>query len=160
MSERLRLEPISVEHAAEMVGVLADASLYEFTGGQAPTLDQLQRRFALQAVGHSPDRQQGWFNWIVKSTDSDASMGFVQATLVRNGTELTANMAWVISPIHQGHGIASEATAAMSGWLQANGVRSFVAYIHPDHHASMGVARMQALHPTPVTEDGEVRWES
>jgi len=39
-------------------------------------------------------------------------------------------------------------------------VSSFVAYVHPEHHASMGVARKQGLHPTPVVEDGEIRWES
>jgi RimJ/RimL family protein N-acetyltransferase len=160
LSERLRLEPISIDHAPEMVEVLADASIYEFTGGEAPTLEQLQRRIALQEVGHSPDLRQGWFNWIVKAKDDDVPMGFVQASLERNQTQLTANIAWVIKPTHQGQGVASEATTAMSDWLQARGVTSLVAYIHPDHHASIGVARKQGLHPTSLTEDGEVRWES
>ncbi len=159
-SERLRLEPLSVEHAPGMVEVLADASLYEYTGGEAPSLEQLQRRYALQAVGHSDDGSQEWFNWILKLRDSDAPIGFVQATVEPSGPELVASIAWVISPNYQGQGMASEATKAMSNWLRSRGVGSFVAYVHPEHCASMGVALKQGLHPTPVMEDGEVRWES
>ena len=56
---------------------LADASLYEYTGGEAPGLEQLQRKYAAQAVGHSEDGSQRWFNWIVKPKDSDGPIGFV-----------------------------------------------------------------------------------
>lgn len=160
MSERLRLEPLSVEHAPEMVAVLADTSLYEYTGGEAPSLEQLQRRYAVQAVGHPEDQSQGWFNWIVKAKSSYAPMGFVQATLERNGPGIVANIAWVIAPIHQGKGVASEAATAMSLWLRSKGVDSFAAYVHPEHHASMGVARNQGLHPAPRMEGVEIRWES
>ncbi|MHA7305124.1 GNAT family N-acetyltransferase [Arthrobacter sp. TMN-49] len=160
MSDRLRLEPLSVEHAPEMVDVLADASIYEYTGGEAPSLEQLERRFTAQAIGHSADELQGWFNWVVKAKDSNVPMGIVQATVERNGKEMVANIAWVIAPIHQGQGIASEASVTMSRWLQSQGVNSFVANIHPEHDSSMGVALHQALHPTPTTENGEIRWES
>ena len=149
-----------MEHALGMVGVLADASLYEYTGGEASSLEQLQRRYAAQAVGHSEDGSQGWFNWIVKPKDSDAPIGFVQATVEQIGPELVADIAWVVSPIHQGQGMASEATKAMTSWLRSKGVSSFVAYVHPEHYASMGVARNQGLHPTPMMEAGEIRWES
>lgn len=159
-SVHLRLGPLSVEHALGMVQVLADASMYEYTGGEAPSLEQLQRRYAAQSVGHSEDGAQGWFNWIVKPRDNDAPIGFVQATIEQDGPELVADIAWVISPMYQGQGMASEATKAMINWLRFLGVSSFVAYVHPEHHASMGVARKQGLHPTPVVEDGEIRWES
>lgn len=159
-SERLRLEPLAVEHATEMVGVLADPSLYEYTGGEAPSGEQLRRRYATQAVGRSEDGSQGWFNWIVKLQCDGTPVGFVQATVHRKRRGLEGDIAWVISPAHQGQRIASEATEAMIGWLKANGVSRFVAFVHPEHSASMGVARNQGLHPTSVIEDGEVRWES
>lgn len=159
-SKRLRLEPLSVDHAPEMLEVLADASLYEYTGGEAPSLEQLQRRYAAQAVGHSENQLQGWFNWVVRPINGGVPMGFVQATLERKASEMVASIAWVISPIHQGHGVASEATKAMALWLQVKGVNSLQAFVHPDHHASMGVARNQGLHPTPVTDGIEVRWDS
>ena len=85
---------------------------------------------------------------------------FVQATLERKASEMVANIAWVISPIHQGQGMASEASMAMVLWLQFKGVNSREGYVHPKHHASMGVARNQGLHPTPMAEGGEIRWES
>jgi hypothetical protein len=36
MTERLTLEPLRPEHADEMVAVLGDPALYEFTGGTPP----------------------------------------------------------------------------------------------------------------------------
>jgi RimJ/RimL family protein N-acetyltransferase len=39
------------------------------------------------------------------------------------------------------------------------GVRRVVAYIHPEHTASMGVARALALAPTGERVDGEIVWE-
>lgn len=143
-----------------MVGVLGDPSLYAFTGGEAPTLEQLQRRYAAQAVGRSADGSKGWFNWIVKRGDSNAPIGFVQATVAQDGPELVADIAWVMSPIHQGHGMATEAAKAMTTWLRSKGVGDFRAYVHPEHLASMGVARNLDLHPTTAVEDGEIRWES
>lgn len=159
-SERLRLEPLAVEHAPEMVGVLAEPSLYEYTGGEAPSGEQLHRRYAAQAVGRSEDGSQGWFNWIVKLHDGGAPVGFVQASVDRKGRSLEATLAWVISPAHQGQRLASEATAAMISWLKGHGVSKYVAFVHPEHHASMGVAHSQGLHPTSVIEVGEIRWES
>lgn len=159
-SERLRLEPLAVEHATEMINVLADPSLYEYTGGEAPSGEQLRRRYAAQALGQSEDGSQGWFNWIVKLQDGGTPVGFVQATVDQRGHDLEANIAWVISPAHQGKWIASEATGAMIGWLKANGISKYVAFVHPEHYASIGVARNQGLHPTSFIEEGETRWES
>lgn len=78
----------------------------------------------------------------------------------QEGRGLEADIAWVISPAHQGQRIASEATRAMIRWLKVQGVSSYVAFVHPEHQASMGVARSQGLHPTSVIEDEEIRWES
>ncbi len=63
-----------------MVAVLSDPSLYEFTGGTPPTLEELTARYARQAVGHSPDGTEQWLNWVVL-LDS-APVGYVQATVV------------------------------------------------------------------------------
>ena len=42
---RLVLNPLRVEDAEEMVSVLGDPALHEFTGGQPSTLAELQRSF-------------------------------------------------------------------------------------------------------------------
>ena len=44
VTERLRLAPLAVEDADELSTVLGDARMYEFTGGDPPSLDQLRER--------------------------------------------------------------------------------------------------------------------
>lgn len=156
----MRLEPLSVDHAAEMLQVLADDSFYEFTGGQASTLAQLRHRYAFQSLGHSADGSQGWCTWILMLRGDDLPVGFIHATLEANAAGLVASTAWVISPNHPNQRMATEATRAMSTSLRSQGVGGLVAHVHPSHGASMDVARRQGLHPVPVLEDGEVRWES
>ena len=151
-SERLRLEPLRVDHAPAMVAVLADPSLYEFTGGSPPTLSELSARYARQSAGRSPGGSEQWLNWIVVLDDQP--IGYVQATVT--GSE--AEIAWVVSPAHQGRGLATEAATSMVDWLAAAGITRLVAHIHPDHPASAHVGARLGLRPTDAVEDGEVRW--
>ena len=160
ISARLLLEPLSVEHAPVMVKVLADRSLYEYTGGEIPSLTVLEKRFAAQAVGHSADGSKWWLNWVVIRRDTGTPVGYVQATVEEVGSRLVADIAWVISPHWQRQGIASEATRAMVAWLRSHGVDGLTAHIHPNHQASVKVAQNQALHATSSKKDGETRWES
>ncbi len=142
-----------------MFAVLADPSLYDFTGGEAPSLERLNGRYAAQAVGRSADGSQWWLNWVVTQRDGAQPIGFVQATVENDGPGLVADIAWVISPIWQGLGFASEAARAMLEWLRSQGVNHFTAHIHPANHASMRVARNQGMHVTSSKKDGENRWE-
>ncbi len=159
-AERVRLEPLTVDHALPMVDVLTDSALYRFIGGRPPTLAELQRRYAAQVVGHSPDQTQWWLNWIVGLRDPACRIGYVQATVEQSLVTLEADIAWVIAPEFQGRGAATEAAGAMIDWLTAHGVGQFVAHIHPKHDASQAVARKLGLRPTALVEDGEVRWQS
>ena len=157
---RLLLEPLSVEHAPAMMAVLAEPALYDYTGGETPSLKLLEKRYAAHAVGHSDDGSQWWLNWVVLLRSIGKPVGYVQATVEEDGSSLVADIAWVISPNWQGRGIASEATRAMVTWLRSNGVHRLTAHIHPNHQASMKVAQNQALHATSSQKDGETRWES
>jgi RimJ/RimL family protein N-acetyltransferase len=159
-SVRVRLEPLTVEHAVEMVHTLSAPSLYEFIGGEPPTSEQLRRRYAAQTVGHSENNAQWWLNWVVTTRGPRCAVGYVQATVERRADTLEANIAWVISPLFQRRGLAVEAAAAMIGWLTAVGVERYLADIHPGHAASAAVARKLGLRPTDVIEDGEIRWQS
>nr|RZI37151.1 hypothetical protein BJQ95_00406 [Cryobacterium sp. SO1] len=160
VSTRLILEPLAREHASPMVDVLAHVSLYTFTGGTPPTLAQLEARYAVQVAGISPDGAQHWLNWIVRRRDSDAIVGFVQATVEGDNDGLMAEVAWLINPAHQGQGFASEATRHMILWLRSNGVDRVAAFIHPEHAASIAVARHQGLRISNIARDGEIRWDS
>ena len=135
---RLTLEPLRVHHAGEMADVLADPRLYEYVGGTPASVAKLEPRYALQAVGHSPDGHQGWLNWIVRERDTGAVVGTVQATLTDVGGRLAAEIAWVIGSAYQRRGYATEAAGAMVEWLRGHATHTIVAHIHPDHEASIG----------------------
>ena len=148
-TQRLILEPLRVDHAGDMVAVLADPAMYEFTGGAPPSEGELQARYARQVRG------AGWLNWILRLRESRAAVGTVQATLRER-----AELAWVVGTSFQGCGYATEGTAAVIAWLRANGVGEFEAHIHPDHEASAAVARRLGFEPTDAVHRGETVWIS
>ncbi|MFK7916761.1 MAG: GNAT family N-acetyltransferase [Ilumatobacter sp.] len=155
-TERLRLHPLSVADAADMVAVLADESLYEFTGGEPPDLDTLQRRYRSQVAGSGAD-DEIWCNWIIHTTVDAAAVGFVQADVNTTSTEL----AWVVGIAAQGTGIGTEAATAVREWLAGEGVERFCAHIRPDHLASQLVAERIGLTRTgELDDDGEEIWAS
>jgi len=156
---RLTLEPLRVDHAGEMREVLSDPALYRYTGGKPPSLDELRTRYAMQAVGRSPDARHGWLNWIARDRDTGAAVGIVQATLKPSGGQLEAEIAWIIGVPYQRRGFAIEAATAMVQWLGDHGVQTFTAHIHPGHTASMSVARRLGLTATEIIEGEETRWE-
>jgi RimJ/RimL family protein N-acetyltransferase len=71
---------------------------------------------------------------------------------------LTAVLAWALGARFHGRGYARDAAAEMMRWLARTGVTRFAAYIHPEHTASMGVARALGMAPTDELVDGEVVW--
>ncbi len=153
-TRRLRLDPLRTTDAAEMVGVLADPSLYAVTGGEPPTLEQLAERYAAQVAG-DPTGRSRWLNWIVRH--DGIAVGYVQATVHAE----YADVAWVIGVPWQGQGLASEAAAGMLAQLVDGGVLSIRAHIRPGHHASEAVAARLGLHATPrLDADGERLWSS
>lgn len=153
-TQHLRLEPLRIEHADEMTDVLADATLYAFTGGEPPQRDELRVRYQWQIRGRSPDGTEEWLNWIVRLAADRRAIGFVQATVVDG----RADVAWLIGVVWQGRGYATEAAQAMIDWLRLRGVETITAHIHSDHAASAAVATRLGLAPTDEVEDGEVVW--
>lgn len=153
-TERLILESLQIEHADEMVDVLADRSLYEFTGGEPPTLDSLRSRYELQIAGSGrPD--EVWRNWVIRTVGEGQPIGFVQADITASVTEL----AWFVGVGHQGSGYATEATVAMRNQLAVEGSTHFQAFIHPEHTASQAVAQRVGMARTGVVDDdAEEQW--
>jgi RimJ/RimL family protein N-acetyltransferase len=155
---RLTLEPLRVEHAAQMAVALNDPALHTFIGGEPAGLDELRRRYTAQVRGVSADGRESWLNWVARRDDDGRAIGFVQATVTGSADARTAEVAWVIGVPDQGRGYAAEATAEMLRWLHEHGVATVVAHIHPDHLASAAIARRLGLRPTADMVDGEVRW--
>lgn len=158
--DELTLEPLRVEHAAEMAVVLDDTRLHSFVVGAPADESQLRRSYERLVRGRSEDGQQVWLNWVVRDIATDEALGYVQATVTVPDDEAVAHLAWVVGIEHQGQRVASRAAVAMGDWLCAQGVTTHVADIHPDHTASQGVARRLGMHSTDGMVDGEVRWST
>jgi RimJ/RimL family protein N-acetyltransferase len=156
LTARLRLDPLRVADAEELHVVLADPRLHVFTGGEPPTLEALRQRYRHQVRGSSPDGEEAWRNWVVREADEGRAVGFVQATVMGEGT--VADLAWVIGVPWQGRGYATEAALGMADWLGRHGVRSLAARVHPDNVASERVAAALGLEATDAVEDGERVW--
>ena len=154
-SDRLTLEPLRVEHAAETQALLDDSTLHHYTGGQPLTLAELTDRYQALSAEISPDKREMWLNWVLRYQDS--TIGYVQATVWCERPDV-ADIAWVVAAEWQNNGFATEATKAMTTWLAGKGVSTFHADIHPEHQASIGVAKALGMHPTQEIVDGEVRW--
>ena len=155
-SARLRLVPLTVADAAEMVDVLSGEALYAYTGGAPPGVGELRARYARQVAGRSPDGREEWRNWILRRQPGGEAVGYVQATITGEGQR--AEIAWVVGLEWQGQGYATESARAVVAWLDARGVASIQAHIHPGHDASAAVARRAGLRPTGRFDDGEQVW--
>jgi RimJ/RimL family protein N-acetyltransferase len=154
-SARLRLVPLTVADAAEMVDVLSGEALYAYTGGAPPGLGELRTRYAGQVAG-SPDSREEWRNWILRREPGGEAIGYVQATITGAGRR--AEIAWVVGLRWQRQGYATEAARALIGWLDARGAVVIQAHIHPEHAASAAVARRAGLRPSGVITGGEQLW--
>jgi len=151
----MRLDPLQVADAAEMVDVLSAPELYEFIGGRPPTLGELTEQYRRQVVGRSVDGREEWLNWIVR-VDGTA-VGYVQAT-VHCGDR--AVVAWVVGAPWQGRGYATAAACELLGLLRARGVRRIEAYIVPGHVGSERVASRIGMTPTGHLSEDEQMWLS
>jgi RimJ/RimL family protein N-acetyltransferase len=158
VTSRLVLEPLRVEHAAELGPVFDDPTLHEFIGGSPRSVDELAELYAFQVAGPEGRPAERWYNWVVREQASAAALGTVQATVFGGRESVTADVAWVIATAFQRQGYAREAATAMVAWLRRAGADVVSANVHPEHQASMAVARALRLTATDELVDGEVRW--
>jgi RimJ/RimL family protein N-acetyltransferase len=157
-TERLDLEPLTADHAAELAPVLDDAALHEFIGGAPLPAPTLAQRYARLVARRSPDRHELWGNWVMRVRGTGLAVGTVQATMPAGGPGAgPAEVAWVVGLQAQGRGYAKEAASRLVALLREAGW-TVIAHIHPAHLASQRVARAAGLSPTQEIQDGEVRW--
>jgi [ribosomal protein S5]-alanine N-acetyltransferase len=112
-TNRLRLEPQTVEHADDMFRVLSDPAIYTYENEPPPSLDWLRERYGRLESRRSADGTQQWLNWVVRLPANEL-IGYVQAT-VKAGAR--AAIAYELSSAYWGRGLASEAVHAMMSEL-------------------------------------------
>jgi [ribosomal protein S5]-alanine N-acetyltransferase len=112
---RLRLEPLRVDHAEMLFDQLQHQQLYEFIPDVPPeSVAVLRERYAKLAARSSSDGQEIWLNWIVWSVPEKRYVGYVQATVVCDGSVVIAYVFFVDA---WGKGYAREAVARMIDYL-------------------------------------------
>jgi RimJ/RimL family protein N-acetyltransferase len=156
LTDRLSLEPVTVDDADEMVGVFADRRLYAFTGGEPSALEGVRSIFARLADARSVS-STAQLNWVVRQRVDAKAIGMLQAIFADGGH--AAEIAWLVGVPWQGQGLAVEAARAVVAWLHAQGVHTITAWIRPDHHASAAVARRAGLSATGEYRDTELHRE-
>lgn len=157
-TERLDLEPLTAQHAAELAPVLDDLDLHRFTGGVPLSVRDLTERYGLLTARQSPDGRFLWGNWVLRLRETGAAIGTVQATLPFRGPGgPPAEVAWIVARAAQGRGYAKEAARSLTDRLAGEGW-SVAAFIHPDHLASQAVARAAGMAVTGLVRDGEQCW--
>ena len=136
-----------------MVDVLAEPSLYAFIGGAPHPLDELEALYRRWVSG-SPRAGETWHNWVIRLEAGGDAIGHLQATVLDE--DGTADIAWMVGTAWQGRGYATEAARALVGWLEADGVATITAHVHPDNVGSARVAERAGLAATDTIEDSEV----
>jgi [ribosomal protein S5]-alanine N-acetyltransferase len=113
---RLRLEPQTAAHAEAMFAVLCDPAIYRFENAPPASPGALRERYAKLETRRSGDGCEQWLNWVLRR-HGGGLIGYVQATVRGDGE---AFVAYVLGSAHWGHGLASEAVAAMLAELAAH----------------------------------------
>jgi RimJ/RimL family protein N-acetyltransferase len=80
-TERLRLEPLTPDHAEAMFEGFADPRLYTWLDVAPPTsVADLRDRFERIATPYAPTGEL-WLNWPIRVDDDNAYAGLVEATM-------------------------------------------------------------------------------
>ena len=135
-TRRLVLEPLTPDHADELLAPLADPRLYVHVPQDPPlSLAALRERLVFLSTRRSPVGDQLWLNWVLRERHDGQCRGRVQATVT---TEARAWIAYEVFPEHWGRGLATEACRRMIEWLiDALAVRQFAAEVDSLNSASL-----------------------
>jgi RimJ/RimL family protein N-acetyltransferase len=142
-TERLRLRGHTMSDFAYTKALWGDAAVMEYMGGKPLTLEECWARF-LRYIGHWSVLGFGY--WVVEERETAEFVGEVGfANFKRDmepGVGDLPELGWVLAPAKHGKGYATEAAKAALDWgrkhFQSN---ELVCLIHPDHEASIRVAR-------------------
>jgi RimJ/RimL family protein N-acetyltransferase len=93
-----------------MFTVLCDPAIYEFENEPPASLEALRERFRRLESRRSPDGREQWLNWVVRQRGDGAAVGYVQATVLADGSAL---IAYEFGSAWWGRGLAREAVAAL-----------------------------------------------
>jgi RimJ/RimL family protein N-acetyltransferase len=136
LGERVVLHPLGPEHADALFPILSDPQLWHYAPRpRSRTANEFRERFARLESRRSDDGLEHWLNWAVEKRDSGETIGFVQATV--EATRASASVAYIVGRAWWGHGLASDAVAAMLAHLERIGVREVSATVDSRNERSI-----------------------
>jgi ribosomal-protein-alanine N-acetyltransferase len=155
-ADGLRLEPLVAADADAMFALLSDRDLYRYIDEAPPDdVDKLRARYARLESRASADGRQAWLNWIVRTQPGGAPLGFVQATVLGDGS---AWVAYLLGRAHQGRGVATRATATMLAHLEVDHrVRRLLANVEAENGPSIRL--LERLGFRAATPEEAARYE-
>jgi RimJ/RimL family protein N-acetyltransferase len=113
---RLAFEPLAPAHAGELAPLLGDPALWRFIPRQAPSPDDVARRFAVVSVAERPNGDR-WLNFVVRRRADGQAVGLVETTVA---PDHRAYLAYFVFVPFQRQGYAREACIATLGHLRAH----------------------------------------
>lgn len=136
LTPRLRLEPLTVEHAPRLFPVLSDPTIYTYLPGEPPTsVESLRERYERLQRRVSPSGEERWLNWAVWLEASGRYAGVMQATVRRENDAL---IAYELGEPFRGAGYATEACEAVLAALASDySVERVLAYVDTRNLASI-----------------------
>ena len=142
-TERLRLRGHTMDDFAHTRALWSDAAVVTYMGGKPLTLEECWTRF-LRYIGHWSVLGYGY--WVVEEKATGDFVGEVGFGNFKRDMEpplgAIPELGWVLAPAKHGKGYATEAAAAALQWGRKHfGANDFACLIHPDHRASIRVAR-------------------
>ncbi|QDT54225.1 Acetyltransferase (GNAT) family protein [Caulifigura coniformis] len=133
-TERLVLTPLTADDAAAMYPELSDSGLYEHMDADPPESEaQLAEYYRQLERRVSPDRDERWLHWIIRSRATGEPMGFVRATVAAGSLGI---IAYTIFRRFHRQGFAGEATRAAISHLLDEEIEHFIARVNPRNEAS------------------------
>jgi RimJ/RimL family protein N-acetyltransferase len=142
-TDRLRLRGHTLADFAHTQALWGDAAVVEYLGGKPFTREECWTRF-LRYTGHWS--LLGFGYWLVEEKETGEFVGEVGFGNFKRDLEPALGeipeLGWVLAASKHGKGYATEAAQAALGWgRQHFRSQDFACIIHPDHRASIKVAR-------------------
>lgn len=140
MARRLRIEPLSPAHAAQLFPLLQDARIYTFLPQDPPSsLAQLAERYRRLETGAPVSSGQEWFNWVAYVRATGVPVATLQATVY---PDRRASLAYIGFPSSWGKGLVTEGVAWMIEHLASGrDVSLFEAFIDTRNQRSIDLVR-------------------
>lgn len=162
-TQRLRLDPISLEHSKGMFDLWSDACVCRYSG----TVTDYDRNVIEMPAASRAESDRvidfwlkaaidGWgFRWAVLLAGAeDAFAGIVGFNSLLDCSEI----AYHLMPRYWGKGIMTEACKAAIAWQRGNGASEIDALIAPENAPSIALAHRLGMEPADQLSDGSRRY--